>query len=181
MAYHHGALRPALLDAAETLLEEAGPDGLSLRAIARAAGVSHAAPAHHFGDLRGLLTALATEGFTRFGAALEAAAAGSADPLRDLGRAYVRFARVHPGLFQLMFRSPLLQGEDAALRAAMAGSFGTLARIAAAAPPGPAGRAAHPIGSWCLVHGFAMLLLDGRLPAEPGPDALLEAVLGSGS
>ena len=74
--YHHGALRPALLAAAEAVIAERGVDGFSLRETARRAGVSPAAPAHHFGDARGLLTALATEAFRRFGDALEASDPG---------------------------------------------------------------------------------------------------------
>ncbi len=177
--YHHGTLRPALLDAAERMLERDGPDQLSLRAIARAAGVSHAAPAHHFGDLRGLLTALAATGFRRFTRSLDDAAITPKEPLKALGRAYVRFARMNPSLFLLMFRSNRLNAEDEDLRAAMAEAFATLAEAAEAGSP-PSGETdarARPLASWCLAHGFAMLLLDGRLPSEPGADDLLEAVL----
>jgi len=176
--YHHGTLRPTLLKAAEQMLERDGLDRLSLRAIARAAGVSHAAPAHHFGDLRGLLTALAAAGFQRFTQSLREAATAPEKPLQALGRAYVRFARTHPGLFLLMFRSNLLDGCDDDLQAAKTEAFATLAQVAAGEPPlGGAGQPARPLASWCLVHGFAMLLLDGRLPSQPGPEELLEAVL----
>lgn len=178
--YHHGALRPALLEAAELILERDGLDQLSLRAIARAAGVSHAAPAHHFGDLRGLLTALATLGFQRFAALLEEAATGPADPLNALGRAYVRFARMQPKLFLLMFHNTVLNGDDADFREATAAAFAALARVTAARPPGTDGSATsrgQALASWCLVHGFSMLLLDGRLPSQPDPDALLDEVL----
>src|SRR3982751_372137 len=71
--YHHGALRDALLEAAERVLERDGLPGLTLRAVAREAGVSHAAPTHHFGDLTGLLSELAAIGYTRFNAAMIAA------------------------------------------------------------------------------------------------------------
>ncbi|HEY0324700.1 MAG TPA: TetR family transcriptional regulator, partial [Allosphingosinicella sp.] len=92
--YHHGALRPALLKAAESVLSDRGVDGFSLRETARRAGVSPAAPAHHFGDTKGLLTALATEAFRQFGDALEAADVGNdrTARIRSQGRAYVRFA-----------------------------------------------------------------------------------------
>src|ERR1700704_6236689 len=76
--YHHGALHEALLEAAEKVLERDGLQGLTLRAVAREAGVSHAAPAHHFGDLTGLVSELAAIGFRQFNAAM--AAAGSSDP-----------------------------------------------------------------------------------------------------
>src|SRR3954469_21951019 len=78
--YHHGALRDALLTAAETVLERDGLQGLTLRAVAREAGVSHAAPTHHFGDLTGLLSELAAIGFRRFGAAMRSAAASGSTP-----------------------------------------------------------------------------------------------------
>src|SRR5262245_40491778 len=88
--YHHGALRDALLQAAEKLLERDGLPGLTLRAVAREAGVSHAAPTHHFGDLSGLLSELAAIGYRQFGAAMIAAnAAGSLEQkgLAKIGRA----------------------------------------------------------------------------------------------
>ena len=178
--YHHGTLRPALLEAAERLLERDGLDQLSLRAISRATGVSHAAPAHHFGDLRGLLTALATQGFRRFAGLLDEAANRPGDPLRALGRAYVRFARTQPGLFLLMFHNTVLDGADPEFQAASNEAFAALARVTAARLRAPEDGAARSpaLASWCLVHGFAMLLLDGRLPSEPGPEALLEEILG---
>ena len=176
--YHHGDLRAALLAAAERIIEQDGPERLSLRAIARAAGVSHAAPAHHFGDLRGLLTALASLGFQRFTASLKASAeAPTQQRLRALGRAYVAFARTHEGMFLLMFRSNLLDSDDPVLQTAKAEAFATLAR--ASVPPTVKEPSADPLAAWCLVHGFAMLLLDGRLPSEPGPELLLERILGS--
>jgi AcrR family transcriptional regulator len=106
--YHHGDLKSALLTEAETILERDGIQCLTLRAAARAAGVSHAAPTNHFGDLTGLLTELAAVGFNRFTAALMAAGADGDGPSsrgKAMGQAYVRFARDHPGLFVLMFRS----------------------------------------------------------------------------
>src|ERR1700744_2758366 len=100
--YHHGDLKSALLAEAETILERDGIQALTLRAAARAAGVSHAAPANHFDDLTGLLSELAAVGFNRFSAALMAAmeTAGGDPRARSnaMGAAYVRFARAHPGL-----------------------------------------------------------------------------------
>jgi len=94
--YHHGTLRTALLEAAEAILDRDGIGALTLRAAAREAGVSHAAPTHHFGDLSGLLTALAASGFVRFRAHLQAeVVAAGPDPgarLIALGRGYVGFA-----------------------------------------------------------------------------------------
>src|SRR5437667_1757874 len=104
--YHHGALRDALLQAAERVLERDGLAGLTLRAVAREAGVSHAAPTHHFGDLTGLVSELAAIGFRQFNAAMAAAgsAAGSALMEKALARAkaYVGYAQAHPGMDELM-------------------------------------------------------------------------------
>src|SRR3982751_4795766 len=102
-AYHHGALRESLIEAAEAVLAERGVDGFSLREVARRAGVSPAAPAHHFGDARGLLSELALQGFQEFGDDLAAAdARGGDDPARRLyeqGLAYVAFAMRRPVRF----------------------------------------------------------------------------------
>src|SRR5436305_14092418 len=103
-SYHHGDLHDALLKAAETVLERDGVQGLTLRAAAREAGVSHAAPTHHFGDMTGLLSELAAVGFRRFGTALREAAsqqAGAAARLDAMGMAYVAFARKYPQMFML--------------------------------------------------------------------------------
>src|SRR5690349_17146791 len=101
--YHHGALREALLKAAETVLRRDGLAGLTLRAVAREAGVSHAAPTHHFGDLTGLLSELAAIGFQRFGAAMQAAVAAAPPAERGLAsaHAYVAYAEANPGMYGL--------------------------------------------------------------------------------
>src|SRR5438876_1228365 len=106
-SYHHGDLHDALLKAAEKVLERDGVQGLTLRAAAREAGVSHAAPTHHFGDMTGLLSELAAVGFRRFSTALRDAASRQNSAMARLdamGMAYVAFARKYPGLFMLMFR-----------------------------------------------------------------------------
>lgn len=189
-AYHHGDLRAAVLKAAEKILEKEGVAALTLRAVARAVGVSHTAPKNHFGDLQGLLSELAAVGYRRYGEALAGAmdAAGS-DPrarLRAMGRAYVAFARTHPGLFVLMFRGERLDMTRASLQEAIEGTRQSLrvatASIAADVPP--LQLAARATAPWALVHGFAVLLLDGRLrhtlsmlPRGTEVDDLLEAVL----
>jgi len=119
--YHHGDLPNALRAAAADLIAERGLGSFSLREVARRAGVSHAAPAHHFGDTTGLLTSLAQEGFTYLADSVEAAAAGIDDPVARLvavGRAYVRVGGEHPGHCQVMFRTDVVVVDDAALRAA---------------------------------------------------------------
>jgi AcrR family transcriptional regulator len=189
--YHHGDLRASLIEAAALILERDGIGALTLRAAAREAGVSHAAPRHHFGDLAGLLSALAASGFARLHACLlaETEIAGH-DPrarLIALGRGYVGFARAHPGLFQLMFRSERLDWSSPALSMAGAAAFALLTQDQPAsdphAGPGSVQALTVAISRWSLVHGLATLLLDGRL----GPlaakvegadiDAVIEEVL----
>jgi len=190
--YHHGALREALLKAAETVLRRDGLAGLTLRAVAREAGVSHAAPTHHFGDLTGLLSELAAIGFQRFGAAMQAAVAAAPPAEKGLAsaRAYVAYAQAYPGMYGLMFRSERLDYARPSLHAAAEASFEGLARAVGAGRDGQvtgalsldeAGRIVH---AWSLVHGYTMLLLDGRLtemlrraPAGTSPEALLQAML----
>src|SRR5215472_6287822 len=109
VAYHHGDLPTALLAAVESAVADHGVSGLSLRDVARRAGVSHSAPAHHFGSKAGLLTAFATQGYLWLSETVlaELAAMRPADPAAELataGRGYVRFAIAHPAHFEVMFR-----------------------------------------------------------------------------
>ncbi|HEX8192519.1 MAG TPA: TetR/AcrR family transcriptional regulator [Allosphingosinicella sp.] len=186
--YHHGALRPALIAAAEAVIAERGVDGFSLRETARRAGVSPSAPAHHFGDARGLLTAIATAGFEALGDALEAAsAAGDRDArIRAQGLAYVDFALDRRARFDVMWRKALLDGEDEALIAAGRRAFALLdgaVRGEGAMRDGPADPALAPsIACWATVHGFARLAMDGAFgtgsgAAERAADSLLPLVL----
>ena len=191
-SYHHGSLRRALLQAAERILERDGIQGLTLRAAAREAGVSHAAPMNHFGDLSGLLSELAAVGFERFVAMMQTNLRDDDPPARrmdTIGHGYVAFARAHPGLFLLMFRSERLDMSRPALRAASSASAQVLSGAVAARREENVDasltlpQAAGIVAAWSLVHGFAMLLLDGRLQPilarlPPGNDAdtLLEAI-----
>jgi len=192
-SYHHGDLHDALLKAAETVLERDGVQGLTLRAAAREAGVSHAAPTHHFGDMTGLLSELAAVGFHRFGAALREAASrqNSAHARLDaMGMAYVAFARKYPHLFMLMFRSERLDFDRPALHEAMTEANAALAagvgaqRGEAVTPGRPTlTQAAEMVRAWSIVHGFAVLLHDHRLDRfldlvpDRNPEGLLRAVL----
>jgi AcrR family transcriptional regulator len=186
--YHHGALRAALLTATEQILEREGLVGLTLRAAAREAGASHAAPKNHFDDLTGLLSELAAVGFDRFTSQLMASAAAQSTPqarLNAIGRAYVEFAVANPGLFQLMFRSERLDAARPALRDAVIAAYGVLTDAVAAAYPNASGQPGPEVArAWSMVHGYAVLLLDGRLDAILGngagasdPMALLDVVL----
>ena len=128
--YHHGALRDALLEAAERVLERDGLAGLTLRAVAREAGVSHAAPTHHFGDLTGLVSELAAIGFRQFNAAMAAAGASATAPIEKAmarARAYVAYAQAHPGMYGLMFRTERLDMTRPSLCEAANASFAGLA------------------------------------------------------
>ena len=124
--YHHGDLHEALLQAAERVLERDGIAGLTLRAVAREAGVSHAAPTHHFGDLTGLLSELAAIGFRMFNTAMTAARASEAHPLMKAlanAKAYVAYAQAHPGMYSLMFRNERLDMTRPSLHEAATASF----------------------------------------------------------
>lgn len=171
-AYHHGALREALIDAAEAIIAERGVEGFSLREAARRAGVSPAAPGHHFGDARGLLTAVATRAFRDFGDALEAGTAGE-DPrerIRGQGIAYVRFALANRARFELMWRKALLDREDPDYCAAGDRAFLLLDRAArgVGAPEGPDLTVLAPsIAAWSIVHGFVELALSGAFGTGP--------------
>ena len=180
--YHHGDLHAALLASAEAILERDGMAGLTLRAAAREAGVSHAAPAHHFGDRRGLLSDLAAVGFNRFADHLAAARDGASErPLRAIGLAYVDFAQRWPSLFLLMFRAEGLDCDRPALAEAQRRSGEVLANATRAPAPKAdvTQETAHAgaIAAWAIVHGLAMLLLDGRLPPAAGTPAMVDAVL----
>lgn len=166
-AYHHGDLRRVLLRAAVTALDEVGPAALSLRDLARRAGVSHAAPAHHFGDKAGLLTALAVEGFDLLAEALRAAGGD----LLDAGVAYVRFAVDHRAHFEVMFRPELYRPDDAAVVAARARAGAELRAGVGGRSTGPAEeREADVLAAWSIVHGFATLWLSGAFPERVGAD-----------
>jgi AcrR family transcriptional regulator len=127
--YHHGDLPSVLRSVTAELVAERGPHGYSLREVARRAGVSHAAPAHHFGDARGLLTSVAIEGFDALADALEAAAHGVDDAvllLERVGRAYVRTALEFPGHFGVIFQGDLVDSDDPELVAASVRAYGEL-------------------------------------------------------
>ena len=168
--YHHGDLRSALLAVTADLVGDVGPFSWSLREVSRRAGVSHAAPAHHFGDKTGLLLALATEGFELFSDALEAAE--PSDPTEDpfdafwrQGLAYVAFAREHRGHFDLMFRCDVFEPDDAYLIAA-ARAYGWLelgaGRVATAA--GRQDTTDIAAAAWSMAHGIATLANTGLRP-----------------
>lgn len=179
-AHHHGELAPALVAAGIELLAEGGPAALTLRACAARAGVSHAAPAHHFDGVAGLRAAIAREGFRRFRAAMLRAAEGETTPrgrLLGICRGYLAFAEGNRALFDLIFgldRAGAKPGPSEEGAAAYAVLREACAPFVA---PGQ-DRVVVESQVWSLIHGFASLSLGDRLMPGPGGDrAGLEAVL----
>ncbi|MDP2417140.1 MAG: TetR/AcrR family transcriptional regulator [Hydrogenophaga sp.] len=175
-SYHHGDLRQTLIDATELLLAERGPEGFSLREVARRSGVSAAAPTHHFGGSEGLLAAVATMAFEALLVEMEAGRErGGSDPvarLREQGVGYVRFALRYPGRFKLMFRSGLRP--DVALSQAAHSAYVALEDSVRALLGKPEGAPLDPTerqafwAIWSVVHGFAHLALAGQFDARHG-------------
>ncbi|MEZ5381580.1 MAG: TetR/AcrR family transcriptional regulator [Microthrixaceae bacterium] len=174
--HFEGDLRRALMDAAIVALENVGVEGLSLRGLARSIGVSHAAPAHHFVDKAGLLTAIATEGFELFVTRLQAVPAFAPDDgmqgLGALGLAYAQFADDHPGHFEVMFRPSILRATEPGYVRSSRAAYGAL-RDHIARYQRDGWRAAQDLDSlttavWGLVHGLSVLRAGGSLePRHP--------------
>ena len=180
-SYHHGDLRRTLIDAAVDTVAEAGPAALSLRGLAAAAGVSHAAPVHHFGDKTGLFTAVAIEGYDKFADDLMGVWDDTGDFL-EVGVRYVHFALANPGYFHVMFRADLLDEDNAELRRARERAYATMHEPlrALGRAPDAASLFVASLASWSMVHGLATLILSGNLPevdvSDPG--ALAREVIG---
>lgn len=187
-AYHHGDLAAALLSAAQEELTERGIEAFSLRGVAKRAGVSHAAPAHHFGDVQGLLTALAAHGFRRFLQRQQdfrrRAEPDAASQLIASGVGYVTFAQENPALFRLMFSSSRTHFEDPQLGQAAGAAYQDLVRHVAQARGAAQGLSSEFASSdscdvdpdlqrdvaatWAVAHGLADLLVAGRMPSIGG-------------
>ena len=166
--YHHGDLRAALLAAAARWLDERGAETLTLRELARAAGVSHAAPYHHFANRDELMAGVAEHAFDRLGDALAAAAdaANPAHALLDIGEAYVREALAHPAQFRLMF-GPMLarKAGHPGLQRAAERAFTVL--LEAATRHAPERGLELALAGWSLSHGAANLAIDGAFGGLP--------------
>ncbi|WP_432126461.1 TetR/AcrR family transcriptional regulator [Streptomyces sp. bgisy082] len=174
--YHHGDLRAACLRAARELLEEDGSAGLSLRAVARRAGVSATAPYRHYADREALVSAVAAEGYRELAEDLTAAhpAPSTPDDLAAVAVAYVRFALEHPALFRAMFAEPCdpTSEERVAATAAISAYVHGIVRDAF---PGVDDPDALSTTVWALVHGLAFLHLDGKLDTST-PEAVADRV-----
>ncbi len=176
--YHHGDLRAALVKTAWAVVEKQGAEALSLRSVAEALGVSHAAPAHHFADKAALLEAMKAEAFARFAGVLEASETGG---LRAVGRAWVRFAVEHPRQANFMFRPGL--GPNPARDAERARCWAVVSRtVALELGPRRAADAKElavlSTAAWAALHGLASLVTEGALPATGrAAEVLRERVL----
>lgn len=177
--YHHGDLRATLIAEGLRLLTERDAESFSLREVARNAGVSATSVYRHFPDKDALMTALAQEGLAQLGAAQHAAAevaGGGLESFAATGRTYVRFALANPALFRLIFASPALDGahhDDSDEADPMTFLRRNAAAAGNASPDDPA-TAIRVTRAWSLVHGLAMLILDGQIPAD---DALIDQVI----
>lgn len=193
-AYHHGDLREALLNSADSLLEEEGVQGLTLRACARRAGVSHAAPKHHFADVSVLLSEVAARSFDKLTEALRSAREQtSADPEERfiaVFRTYVAFARTCPDHFRLMFRWDAMSHDNEALRIAASRTFAEMTS-SITVQRGDRDVTAETLQEriqdrglqtdvllcWSQMHGYAQLLLEGQFDGfadSEGMDAFVE-------
>jgi AcrR family transcriptional regulator len=165
-------LPAALLDAVDDALRSDGASALSLRDVARRAGVSHAAPAHHFGSKSGLLTAFAAQGYRRLAESVVAEMSASAPTdgpaaLAAIGRGYVRFAVTEPAQFEVMFRTDALDESASELLAATEAAFalltGTIERCCLEGWLGDREPELVTVAAWSIVHGLASLWISGRL------------------
>jgi AcrR family transcriptional regulator len=178
--YHHGDLRRVLIDAAVSRVAAHGAATLSLRGLAAEAGVSHAAPVHHFGDKAGLFTAVAVEGFDELADELIAVWESSGDFL-EVGVRYVHFALSHQGYFEVMFRPDLLNVAEPELVRAKQRAFSMLHDPLAAMDQGGNEESLQgaTLASWSIVHGLATLALSGNLPEldQSDPDPLARQII----
>jgi AcrR family transcriptional regulator len=173
--YHHGNLRHALLDSAESLLARGGESALTLREVAKAARVSHAAPYHHFESREELLAAVGERGFDALTRSMEDARGDERERLVGICEAYVAYAKSHPAVFRVMF-GPLLANKrrHAALARAAERCFGVLVGASQALSPDDALELA--LTGWSLAHGIAHLSIDGVFDQMPLPDAVRSSI-----
>jgi len=182
--YHHGDLKEALIAAGEAVLAERGLQGFTLRECARRAGVSHAAPKHHFGDVRGLLTEIAARGFTRLTRRLRTKLRAAGEDLDAqflaTAEAYLGFADAHPEHFRVMFRSDLVDACSKTLIGAAQETFTELTNVIHrqhgepdidVGSLGKSMTSTHILNDivvgWSYIHGLAHLKAEGQLAMIP--------------
>lgn len=183
--YHHGNLRTALLNAARELAAENTIDSITLREVARRAGVSHAAPYHHFADKRALLRALAIDAFTELGKQIqEQWQTNPVQNLNAIGMVYVQFALNHPTEFRFMFRKTLCEpkGTPDELTEIANGIFELLIATIRTMQETGLANAGNPqelaLVVWSTIHGLSNLLIDAPIAPQPIPDGYLEHQMG---
>ena len=163
--YHHGDLRHALLAAALDAIDERGVTAMSLRDVARRAGVTHTAAAYHYGDKAGLLAAVAADGYRHLADQL-AAAQEKEGGFLAMGVAYVRFALTHSAHFEVMYQPAIYDAGDPTVRDARAAAadllYGSRDRTEDETLLG--------VAAWSIVHGFVTLWRTGNIPARLGDD-----------
>lgn len=186
---HHGALRQLLIDTALVLLDRDGVEAVTIRAVARASGVSHAAPANHFADRRALLTALAVQCFTDLAAGASAArdAVSPAPRARIIAfaDAYVAYALAHPNRYRMMWRMDMLDPDDAALAELIDGLYAGVEQDVLALPHGQSDDATTLlIALSSVVHGYVAMRIDGNFVAavdaasgKPRHQAIVERLI----
>lgn len=161
--YHHGNLPDALVKEGAKLLAELGADGFSLRQLAKRTGVTVAAPSHHFGSTRGLLTAIATAGFDKLASQLEGAAAIAQSPedaVLLMCKAYLEMSITNPGYAIVMFRLDLLHAADESFRESAFRAFGLLKQALTKAVPDTVDDAQISMAAkalWATTHGLTAL------------------------
>lgn len=180
-SYHHGDLREAVLLEAERIVADEGESSVTVRAVARALGVTHTAVHHHYPTRLALLADVASVGYGKLGAFLAASAAsqrGALEALQAIGVGYVVFAFENPGLFRLMFSGDLAAfREDSALALAAADAFSVFSNALDTAFPQRLDPELNATAAWALVHGLSVLILDQQIPHQPGSRAEVERLV----
>lgn len=169
--YHHGNLPAELMREAAVVAAESGADSITLRDLARRIGVSHSAPAHHFGSRQGLLTAMATDGFNQLVAALEP----HTDDLTDCGVAYAKWALANPGLYSVMWERRLLDDSNQALVEARSQAWHSLAKTLASSKPG--WTEADQNAAFIAIHGLVTTWLTAVRPSPTDVEAATRETL----
>jgi AcrR family transcriptional regulator len=188
-SYHHGDLRQALVSAARKILDGEGVDAVTVRAVAREAGVAHSAPANHFKDRAALLTALAIEVFSELAAEIDRALGTDAKSIEKrlsvFGRAVVQYALRHPNRYRLLWRRDSLDATDQQLDESGGAIYERVRKVLADGRPlKHASADSQIIAAWSMVHGYVSLRLDGILVAgkdevtgRPREDAILDVLI----
>ena len=173
--HHHGNLKKALVDAGIELLSQGGLSALTLRKCAARAGVTHAAPAHHFNGLKGLLTAIVTEGFKTFTLTMiaqrDAAANDPRARLVAVCNGYLAFAKKNEAMATLMFMTNEIFTGEPEYQTASAAAYQVLVNACAPFKPGTAGNKGTEVLIWSLVQGYASLVRSGQVDADETPFA----------